>query len=701
MNCRGKNKSTSYLSPKVPFGGRWTESCQQAFDTLIEKLTTAPVLGFADPKLPYELHTDASTTGLGAALYQQQGGILRPIAFASCGLSRSEACYPAHKLEFLALKWAVTDKFADYLYGNNFKVVTDSNPLTYVLTSAKLDATSYRWLSALSTFSFTIQFRPGKCNLDADGLSRRPHGMLTNDRVSQKEQERIDQFTLHHLPQENDSILVPTDVVQALSDRHLVRSAEDGNYLPLIASLSVSPDAIPETYECLKGLPVVPQLTVQELKDKQRADKAIQEVILQLESGNASLPVLRKELPELPFLLRECKKLELRDGILYRKRVVGDHTIYQLVLPKDLRPIVMEQVHDNMGHLGLERTLDLARARFYWPRMATDVEVKIKMCNRCVCRKTPPERAAPLVNIQVSRPLELVCIDFLSLEPDRTNTKDILVITDYFTKYAVAIPTSNQKAKTVAKCLWENFIVHYGVPERLHSDQGPDFESKTIKELCEVAGIRKVRTTPYHPRGNPVERFNRTLLSMLGTLKNEDITHWKDFVKPVVHAYNCTKHETTGFTPYELMFGRQPRLPIDLAFRVPANDSHNEFHSQYVKTLKTHLQESYELARKNAAKIAARNKTRYDKRVKESSLEVGDRVLVRNVRLRGKHKLADKWDSEVDVVVNRAGDLPVYTVKPEGKERPLRTLHRDLLLLCGFLSTYAEEEKLALKPQRG
>lgn len=109
-----------------------------------------------------------------------------------------------------------------------------------------------------------------------------------------------------------------------------------------------------------------------------------------------------------------------------------------------------------------------------------------------------------------------------------------------------------------------------------------------------------------------------------------------------MHAYNCTKHEITGFTPYELMFGRQPRLPIDLAFRVPANDSHNEFHSQYVKTLKTHLQESYELARKNATKVAARNKAWYDRRMAESSLDVGDRVLVQNVRLRGKHKLPDK-----------------------------------------------------------
>ena len=697
-SCKGKTKNESYLSPKVPFGGRWKESCQQAFDMLIEKLTSAPVLGFADPKLPYVLHTDASTTGLGAALYQEQGGELRAIAFASRGLSKSEARYPAHKLEFLALKWAVTEKFSDYLYGSNFKVVTDSNPLTYVLTSAKLDATSYRWLSALSTFSFTLQYRPGKSNLDADGLSRRPHGALTNDLVSQKEQERINQFTLHHLPENAESILVPTDVVQAISDKHLVRLAED-ECIPLIESLAVSAEAVPASYECDDGLSVVPCITEQELKDKQRADPAIQAIILQIETGQPSLPVLRREIPELPFLLRELKKLELRDGILYRKRVIGDNTSYQLVLPTDLRQMVLEQLHDNMGHLGIERTIDLVRARFYWPKMAIDVEVKIKTCSRCVCRKTPPQRTAPLVNIQVSRPLELVCMDYLSLEPDRSNVKDILVITDHFTKYAVAIPTPNQKARTVAKCLWENFFVHYGVPEKLHSDQGPDFESKTIKELCEIAGIRKVRTTPYHPRGNPVERFNRTLLGMLGTLDNKDKTHWKDFVKPIVHAYNCTKHDTTGFTPYELMFGRQPRLPIDLAFKIPVNNSNKKSHSQYVQTLKTNLQESYDLARKNAAKVAERNKTRYDKRVTESPIDLGDRVLVRNVRLRGKHKLADKWDSVVYIVVNRAGELPVYTVKPEGRDGPLRTLHRDLLLPCGFLSPGVIEKQTTHKPR--
>lgn len=334
--------------------------------------------------------------------------------------------------------------------------------------------------------------------------------------------------------------------------------------------------------------------------------------------------------------------------------------------------------------------------------MASDVETKIKQCERCVRRKSQPEKAAPLVNIQTSRPLELVCMDFLSLEPDSHNTKDILVITDHFTKYAVAIPTRDQKASTVAKCLWEQFLSHYGFPERLHSDQGRDFESQTIKELCALAGIRKVRTSPYHPRGNPVERFNRTLLSMLGTLQMKEKTRWREHVKPLTHAYNCTKNDVTGFSPYELMFGRQPRLPIDIAFGLPAKDSSSTSHSQYVKSLKTYLKESYQLAIENSKKVADKNKKRFDARVREATLETGDRVLVRNLRLRSKHKLADRWEPTVYIVQKRVGDLPVYTVCPEGQDGPLRTLHRDLLLPCGLLpepDVEIVEQKITRRPR--
>uniref|UniRef100_A0A8P4K456 Gypsy retrotransposon integrase-like protein 1 n=1 Tax=Dicentrarchus labrax TaxID=13489 RepID=A0A8P4K456_DICLA len=630
---------------------------------------------------------------------------MRVIAYASRGLSRSESRYPAHKLEFLALKWAVVEKFNDYLYVNQFTVMTDSNPLTYILTTAKLDATSYRWLAALSAFTFKLQYRAGKLNTDADGLSRRPHGELSNDLKSQKEQERICQFTQTHLA--DLGIGVSQDIVHAICERHLVCMATDecrGNdeAMTLVQSLAISPEALPDSFVNERqhgGPPDLPHLSEREIRDKQRADPCLREVIAHMENGEKLPPTVRKELPDVSFFLREWNRLELHNEVLYRRHQASGRVTHQLVLPEERRAVVMQSLHNDMGHLGIERTLDLVRTRFYWPKMAADVEKKVKTCDRCIRRKAQPEKAAPLVNIKSTRPLELVCMDFLSLEPDTSNTKDILVITDHFTKYAVAIPTPNQRAQTVARCLWDNFMVHYGIPERLHSDQGPDFESRMIKELCKVAGIHKIRTTPYHPRGNPVERFNRTLLNMLGTLDNKDKSQWRNFVKPLVHAYNCTKNDVTGFTPYELMFGRQPRLPVDLAFALPLRDGEYKLHSQYVQRLKSQLEESYEIATRNAKKIAEKNKARFDRHVTASKLEVGDRVLVRAVRLRGKHKLADKWESDIYVVVKQAGDLPVYTVRPENKESPLRTLHRDLLLPCGSLPQSDEKPDL-LKPCR-
>lgn len=343
---------------------------------------------------------------------------------------------------------------------------------------------------------------------------------------------------------------------------------------------------------------------------------------------------MRTQLPDLPLLLRELSRLEL----LFRRCQVGSQTTYQLVLPAELRDTVLTSLHDHMGHMGADRTLDLVRTRFYWPKIAMDVERKVRTCGRCMRRKARPEKAAPLVNIRTTRPLELLCVDYLSLEADKSGVKDILVITDHFTKFVVAIPTPNQKARTVAKCLWENFMVNYGIPEKLHCDQGPDFESRTIKELCRVAGVHKVWTTPYHPRGNPVKRFIRTLLDMLGTLQNQEKSRWRDHVRPLVHAYNCTKNEVTGFTPYELMFGHQPRLPVDLAFKLPVQEIQHSSHSENVRNLK----ESYRIAMEKAAKIAHKNKTTYDRHVTASDLEPGDRVLVRNVRIRGKQLSAEK-----------------------------------------------------------
>ena len=158
----------------------WTDECQEAFENLKDACTDTPILAYADYKKPFRLNTDASEKELGAVLYQtQEDGTQRVIAYASRSLSKTERNYDAHKLEFLALKWSVTERFHEYLYGGKFDVYTDNNPLTYVLTTAKLDATSQRWIASLANYDFKIYYRSGKLNVDVDSLSRIPWEMGT------------------------------------------------------------------------------------------------------------------------------------------------------------------------------------------------------------------------------------------------------------------------------------------------------------------------------------------------------------------------------------------------------------------------------------------------------------------------------------------------------------------------------------------
>ena len=197
---------------------------------------------------------------------------------------------------------------------------------------------------------------------------------------------------------------------------------------------------------------------------------------------------------------------------------------------------------------------------------ATQYVVK---CSRCLRRKSAPQ-VAPLQPIYVSQPMKLVHMDYLSLEPSKGNIENVLVITDHFTRYALAYPSKTQTAQNKVRILWDNFICHYGFPEKFISDQGRNFESDLIKELCKIAGVKKLHTTPYHPQGNgQCERFNPTLCNMLGTLSDEEKSDWKSYLRCMTHACNCTKHASTTYSPYYLMFGGHPRLPIDVEFGLP------------------------------------------------------------------------------------------------------------------------------------
>ena len=640
----GGKKKGKIKQQLIPF--HWSEVHQGAFDKLVSMCCEAPVLAYADYSKPFLVHTDASLDGLGAVLYQEQEGKERVIAYASRGLTPSERNYPVHKLEFLALKWAVTDKFHDYLYGNRFTVRTDNNPLTYVLTTAKLDAMGHRWVAALSCYNFDIVYRSGANNADADALSR-----IT---WPQKLQE-----------------VVSESVVQALC--HQVTTD-----CSTVESYGLDDEIVPDDLAASQLVGTV------DWRKEQSADPAIATVVQCITEGKP-WPSGSGCSPELRSLLREKARLRVRNHLLYRERTTGDRespqTEFQLIIPPQCRKQLVELVHDKAGHMGRERTLSLLRPKCFWPRMTTDVANHTLDCPRCLRRKHPVDQVAPLENVHTTQPMELVCIDYLTLESSKGGYENILVVTDHFTKYSQAYPTKNQTARTTAQVLFNNFFVHYGFPARLHSDQGRNFESKVIKELCVLDGIDKSRTTPYHPMGNgQCERFNRTLLEMLGTLEPKQKSDWRSYVAPLVHVYNCTKHETTRFSPYFLLFGREPRMAIDLLMP-PSDAEPAKSYSAYIADLRKRMQHAQEIVVDRIQKAGEASKAWYSKKVRGATLHPGDQVLVRQVGFQGKHKIADRWEEDVYVVTTQPNpSIPVFTVRQlEGKGRP-RTLHRNMLL---------------------
>lgn len=214
----------------------------------------------------------------------------------------------------------------------------------------------------------------------------------------------------------------------------------------------------------------------------------------------------------------------------------------------------------------MERTLDLIQDRFYWPQMVKEVEHFVTEECECIKKKKQSKQTrAPLISIQSTYPFQLVSTDSLHLEKCKHGYENILVVMDHFTRFAQAYVTKNKAAKTVADKLFNDFALKFGFPTRLHHDMGKEFEHKLMARLKELSGIQGSHTTPYRPQGNrQVERFNRTLLSMLQTVEDKEMDDWKESLAKIVHAYNCTKSEATGYAPYYLIFERSPRLPIDV-----------------------------------------------------------------------------------------------------------------------------------------
>eukprot|EP00731_Ephydatia_muelleri_P023738 Em0016g9a len=586
-------------------------------------LTTSPILAYPDFEIEFTVDCDASGDGLGAVLSQCIGGGENVISYASRSLTKPEKKYCATRKEMLALMWAV-GQFRPYLLGRPFTVRTDHSALQWLYSFKEPEGQVARWLESLAEYEFTVQHRPGKKHTNADALSR-----------------------------------VPCQDAPAVN----------ANSIPLDRTDSW-----------------LSQLSKREIRELQSRDEGIEQVIEWVEHPKTQP---RRCPPSASHVMKSLwaqkKYLEVIDGVLYRRWEDagggGLNKCFQLVIPPSLVPTVLAELHDSptAGHLGVGKVLEKVRRRFYWVGQRRDVQGWCDSCNLCGSTKSPPKhRHAPLQADVSTTPMQRVAMDILGPLPltPRSN-KYVLVIGDYFTKWTEAFAIPDMETVTVARVFVNEFVSRFGAPTHLHTDQGRSFESSLIKELCQLMGIVKTRTTPYHPQSDGmIERFNRTLLSMLRMAAVDDESNWDLKLPCLMLAYRTSVHEATKHTP---MFGREVQLPIDVMFGLPTGSGQPTNVPVYVKELRKWLSEAYERVRQHLSAEQKRHKLLYDTKVAGNPFVKGDKVWLHNAAVpRGYSKKLHRFWKGPYTVVDVLNNC-VYKIKQDASPHKQHTVHFDRL----------------------
>ena len=598
----------------------WTEEQEHSFSQLKQLLCTAPVLSYPHFDKCFVLQTDASDMGVGAVLTQyDSSGQEHVISYASRSLSNREKAYSTTEKEALAVVFA-TDHFRAYLLGRQFTLITDHSALCW-LNSLEPKGRLGRWVMALQEYSFDVQHRAGISNGNADALSRLPAPFPVDNRGC------------------HSSISSPSCVT------------------------SVTPES--------------------SLQQEQLNDPDLSKVI-EFKSHQMPRPpfFVWAHNPTLRALWHCWDTLHLVNGILV-KGVQGQPTSlseYAFVIPFRMIDSVLQGIHCSpfSGHLGLKRTLQRARGKFFWPKMSLHITDFVRSCQSCAQNKlgAPPSKA-PLQPIDVNEPFVFWAMDYMGPLPETTQgNKHLLVIMDHFTKWCEAFPTKDQRASTVADILVTRVFSRFGPPTIIHSDQGRNFESNLMHEICQLMGVHKSRTTAYHPQCDGlVERQNRTLQEILSSFVSQHKDDWDNWVSLAVYAYNTSCHESTGFSPYELVFGRDPRTPLALDLDIPLKNPSSQ--SDYSRSVRSAVHNIKVAAQNKLAASRFKQASSYDSNCRNwAPIPSGSSVWLRRPKT---WKFGGKWVGPYEVL-SRNG----VTYKLRSKEGKEIVAHHNNLKECAI-----------------
>lgn len=598
----------------------WTEACQISFEGLKSHLTGPPILSFPRPDGEFILDTDASHAGIGAVLSQLRDGHERVLEFYSSSFSVPERNYCVTRQELLAVVKSI-GHFHHYLYGRKFQLRTDHSSLRWLSTFKEPEGQLARWLEKLSQYDFTIEHRPGLRHGNADALSRRACIDCGHCQRLELKEHQINLTTM-------ESVCWKTE-----------QSADETlAFLMDCLSRGEKPD---RTFIMSKG-------------------------------------------PDFKAYLEKWEHLSLRDQVLVYSKLptVSRNTQWLIVVPENWCKRILEEIHSNKtgGHLGTAKTFKKVRQRFFWVHQYRDIDLFVRNCHICRSRSGPSRRLkGEMQKCIMGAPFERLGIDVLGpLPKSNLGNRYIVIVMDYFTKWPEGFATPDQTAETVSNGLVEQVISRYGVPYFIHSDQGRNFEANVFRNVLSRLGIEKTRTTPLHPQSDGmVERFNRTLLDYLAKFVESNQRNWDELLPLALLAYRASVHETTGYTPAQLNFGRELRLPADLLYGCPPNTT-NDDEGQYLDRLIENLSSVHRTARENLKLATDRMKANYDLRANVKSFSPGDLVWFYNpVRRKGfSPKLQVDWQGPCEVLLDISP--VIYRIRVPNKVNPV-VVHLDRL----------------------
>lgn len=421
----------------------------------------------------------------------------------------------------------------------------------------------------------------------------------------------------------------------------------------------------------------------EDLKEFQHQDPCILEIINLKQQHQQKPP--KSEIAQIhkdiQTFVNQWELLKINRELLYRE-IEDDTGILrtQLVAPKEIRDVIFTHLHEQRyaAHLGRDRTISAVKRRFYWPGMNDDIARWCKECQLCSrCKPGPGKGKSALEQFKVFRPMSVVGIDILGpLNQSYSNNQFILVVGCYFTKWKEAFAIPNHTSAIVADKLVQEVFLRFGFPAQIHSDQGKEFESHLFKEICSLLGVEKTRTCAYRPQSDGlIERFNRTLISMLSMFVDQNQQDWDDHLPYVMAAYRATQHKSTGVSPNLLMLNREIDCPIDLMVGSPPSYQQTECPIRYIEWVKSAMSGAFEFTHQQLGLAASRQKRDYNRGLKPREFKEGDWVW-RWYPPTANQKLGLGWVGPY-LIVKRLSYL-TYRIQKSEDSRPL-VVHVDHL----------------------